>query len=76
MEKIDVDFKAVASKYDNCICSCCRSTGRVVKINMPETLYHDGTRLTTQYEEFWLCDSCREKLIAALKGGSDHEKRG
>lgn len=68
-----VEFKAVASKYADCYCGCCHATGRVVKINMPRTLYHDGRRLTTRYKELWLCDSCREKLVAALKGAVDHE---
>ena len=69
-DKLDVSFEATKSKHDNCACTCCHGIGSVLKIRMPETLYHDGRKLPTKYSNLWICDNCREKLVAALGGGT------
>lgn len=66
MDKLDVAFGSEISKFDNCLCTACHATDRVMKIKMPQTLYHDGKRLTTKYYEWWLCARCRTKLSHAL----------
>ena len=65
-DKLNVAFPCAKSEYDNCVCDCCHGTGRVLKIQLPTTLYYDGKSLTTKYRHFWICDECREKLITAL----------
>jgi len=69
-DKCEVIFKSKKSEYDNCICSACHGTGRVVKIKLPTTLYHNGETLSTKYSEYWLCDNCKTKLINALGGNT------
>ena len=66
MDRLDVTFKAVESRQNNCICDCCHGSGRVLKLRMPRTLYHDGRALTTKYSDLWICNECRIKLMAAL----------
>lgn len=64
-----MEFKATMSKADNCICTACFAKGRVIKLQLPETCYHNGGPLSTKYTNYWLCDECRVKLIRALEGG-------
>ncbi len=66
LDKLEVSFKATTSEFDNCICSACHATERVVKVILPRTLYYDGKNLSTKYDRYWLCESCRIKLINAL----------
>jgi hypothetical protein len=65
-DKLDVTFKTRMSKYDNCICSACHDTSTVMKVSLPNTLFHDGKKLSTRYTEYWLCAKCRTKLTHAL----------
>ena len=68
-ERIDVEFTSKNSEYGNCICTACHGSAFVTKIKMPETLFHDGKRLSTRYSDYWLCPTCKNKLIKALLGG-------
>ena len=61
-----MEFNATISKHDNCICSACYDIGRVIKITLPLILNHDDEVISTPYREYWLCDSCKAKLIKAL----------
>ena len=67
-DKLDVKFTATESEHSNCICTCCHATDKVLKLNIPNTLYYDGKTLSTTYFGFWLCQTCREKLINAILG--------
>lgn len=67
MEFKNVTFKAVKSRYENCFCNGCHDTGRVIKLKLPETLYHDHKNLTTLYRNYWLCQKCADKLRTALE---------
>ena len=66
-DKLDVKFDATESKQSNCICDCCHGTGKVLMLKMPKTLYFDGNSLSTRYREMWICETCRAKLIEALR---------
>lgn len=66
---IEVSFPVKISNADNCMCTACHSIGRVVKLKLPETLYDLTGSLYTQYSEYWICSSCREKLMQALMRG-------
>jgi hypothetical protein len=63
---MDVKFISKMSKYENCSCTACHDVGRVMKVSLPTTLFHDGRNLSTKYKEYWLCCSCRSKLSNAL----------
>lgn len=63
----DVRFPVVPSKQDNCICNACHRAGRVLKIDLPWTLYRDGKNLITRYTGYWLCEICHKKLIDAME---------
>ena len=62
----NVEYKAARSKFDNCLCNGCHGSGYVYKITYPETLFFDGNKLTTKYNEWWLCDDCIKKLAQAV----------
>jgi len=64
--KDNVKFGALRSSYDNCICEGCHRGGYVTMLDLPSTLYHNGRKLSTKYRSYWLCDSCLEKLKAAI----------
>ena len=66
IDKCDVNFESRMSSNNNCFCSACHDTARVMKVVMPETLFHDGKKLSTKYREYWLCAGCRTKLSHAL----------
>lgn len=66
-QSVDVEFVANVSKADNCICNACFGKGQVIKIRLPDTRYHNGTDLETKYTNYWLCRSCRDKLVKALE---------
>lgn len=68
-KELKVSFPAKISCADYCICNACHHLGRVVKLKLPETLYRNG-RLTTEYEAYWICLNCREKLMNALMWGN------
>ena len=61
-----IEFKAVRSKYNNCICNACRENGTVTKVQIPRTAYFDKRNLSTRYIEYWLCDECRDALVTVL----------
>jgi len=65
-DKLDVVFESTMSEYENCFCTACHDTARVMKVNLPQTLYFDGNSLSTKYNEYWLCARCRTKLAHAL----------
>ncbi len=65
-DKLDVKFNATESEQSNCLCNCCHGTGKALKLKIPETLYYNGKGLSTRYRDLWICETCREKLIAAL----------
>ena len=65
-EKLEVQIKSKMSVTDNCFCTCCHDTGKVMKVRLPETKYHNGGKLSTTYTDYWLCAPCRTKLVHAL----------
>ena len=71
---LTVKFSSEVSGADNCMCHACHHIGRVVKLKLPLTMYHDGKRLSTTYSNYWLCFNCREKLIDALMWGDGDGK--
>ena len=64
---LDVYFPAEMSRYSNCICDMCFKTDYVIKMKLPCTRYHNNRALSTKYSETWICESCRDKLVEALK---------
>lgn len=72
-EKLEVQIKSKMSVTDNCFCTACHDTGKVMKVRLPETKYHNGRDLTTKYHEYWLCAPCRTKLVHALDYPEDEE---
>ncbi len=64
--KKDVTFETKMSKQTNCTCDACHDIAKVMKIKLPQTLFHDGKGLSTKYSNYWLCASCRTKLSHAL----------
>ena len=73
-EELKVSFPAKISNTDNCICNACHHIGRVVKLELPETLYDRKGLLKTEYSEYWICFNCREKLMNALMWGEKDGK--
>ena len=68
----DVKFEAKVSRAENCLCTACHKTDRVIKVRLPETLYHDGGfNLSTRYQDYWLCAQCRTNLAHALDWPTD-----
>lgn len=61
-----VKYKAVRSKFNNCVCNGCFKRSYVTKITYPESCYWDGKNVTTRYGEWWLCDDCIENLSHAV----------
>jgi hypothetical protein len=72
-EGLNVEFRSKVSTADNCICNACHNVGKVVKLELPETLYRKGV-LKTEYNEYWICLNCREKLIQVLMWGDKDGK--
>lgn len=73
---VDVNFFALKSQYNNCICSACHNGATVLKLQLPTTLYEppEYKRLKTQYREYWLCGNCLNKLRKAIReswGGNE-----
>lgn len=68
---LTVRFPAEVSTANNCMCDACHNVGKVIKLELPETKYHDGKRLSTEYTNYWLCFNCREKLTNALIWGDE-----
>lgn len=66
MNGLDIDFQPQRIERNNCLCYCCHNTGKVLKIKIPSTLFHNGKTLTTKYREMWLCEKCEEKLRNSL----------
>ena len=62
----NVRFSAKISPSRYCCCDGCHRCARVIKIELPSTLYHDRRNLTTQYYQRWFCRACADKLFAAL----------
>ena len=65
-EKLNVSFISSISTADNCICSACHGEGKVIKLELPTTLYYNGNGLETRYKNYWVCKKCRDKLTHAL----------
>ncbi len=74
-ERLEVRFPAVMSNESNCICSACHGLGQVMKVKLPTTVYRGAKRivLSTAYDNYWLCNDCRRKLVEALLWGYDDE---
>lgn len=66
---LDVTFTASTINKDNCICDCCHGTGRVIQVQIPDTKYFNGRSLSTKYSGLWICKTCADKLVEALRGG-------
>lgn len=73
-EELVVSFPSKVSEADNCICRACHHLGKVVKLALPTTLYHNAKGLSTVYKNYWLCMNCREKLMNALMWGEEDGK--
>ena len=69
-----VKFYAEKSKDNNCLCTGCHNTGRVIKLSLPETLYREPKydKLVTLYSTYWFCKDCLRKLLYTI---SDAERR-
>ena len=67
MDKLDVDFTAFKSNYDNCSCDCCHGLSKVIKLRIPETKYHDGGPLRSKHHNWWMCKECWNKLVKAVE---------
>ena len=69
-----VKFYAEKSKNNNCFCTGCHNTGRVIKLSLPETLYREPKydKLVTLYSTYWFCKDCLRKLLYTI---SDAERR-
>lgn len=67
-EGLQVEFPVEVSIADNCFCNACHGVGRATKIKLPDTRYRGlgMTVLATAYDDYWLCDSCKGKLVEAL----------
>lgn len=76
MEKIIPRFKAEASNSKYCQCDSCREIGTIYRVNVPVTAYWDGRHLTQHDKIFWLCDTCRKRLIYALIHPKEAESNG
>lgn len=61
----EVEFRAKVPETSTCTCAACHNVGRVVKLELPRTLYREGI-LQTEYSEYWLCLNCREAMVQAL----------
>jgi len=72
-ERFDVEFRTKASTSYNCTCTACHGIGRVTKLRLPVTLYHKGRVLITERNGYWLCETCRDKLIQALMDSKEDE---
>ena len=73
-EELKVSFPVKISAADNCICNACHHIGRVIKMELPETLFDRNGILKTEYSEYWICFNCREKLMKALMWGDEDDK--
>ena len=71
----DVNFFALKSQWNNCVCSACHGGAQVLKLKLPKTLYEPPEyKLKTEYREYWLCGDCLNKLRKAIReswGGSE-----
>lgn len=63
---MEIEINGARSPYANCICTCCHNTGEVVMIDIPTTKYDKKGLLKANYDQIWLCDDCRNKLLLAL----------
>ena len=70
-ERRTVLFRSTISTYENCLCDGCHGEGRVIKLEIPNTKYHNGKNLTTKVNQYWLCRDCRNKLVRALEWGDE-----
>lgn len=78
-QKVETDVRTEMSRYGDCVCDMCFDKGYVVKAEIPYVAY-DGTReLYIRYKGLWMCESCRDKLAAAIaipypkaQKGEDH----
>lgn len=62
----NVRFTAQVSASIYCCCDGCHRCTRVIKIELPTTLYHNHRTLSTRYYQRWFCRDCADKLLAAL----------
>jgi hypothetical protein len=65
MDKLDVDFTAFKSNYDNCSCDCCHGLSKVIKLRIPETKYHEGIlkERKKRMEKLKVCALCGKPAI-------------
>lgn len=63
---LEVEVESAVSSASNCLCDFCHRPDYVIKLSIPSTLYHNGYKLTTSYRQMWICESCRDKLRAAI----------
>jgi ribosomal protein L37AE/L43A len=63
---LPVTIRSELRKGNNSHCEFCHRTGRVIKVTLPTTRYHDGRKLSTKYKGVWICESCRDQLRAAI----------
>lgn len=69
---VNAKFSGVVGEK-GCVCDGCHEIGSVLKISCPRTSYLSrfSTILTTQFQEYWLCEKCKGKLLNVLMGISD-----
>lgn len=65
-DKCDVTFKTKMSQHPHYHCDACYDIARVMKVTLQQTRCFDGKTLSAQYSEYWICDTCRTKLVHAL----------
>lgn len=65
-ERKEVTFAAEMSASEHCVCDACHAEAQVLKISLPYSKYYGSDELVTRFREYWLCQSCREKLMKAV----------
>ncbi len=67
--KADVEFVVKDGRSFHCTCSACFAVGKITVLVLPHTYFQCGKNLYTERKEYWLCDDCKKKLLAALQKG-------
>lgn len=64
-QKVETDVRAEMYHYGDCVCDMCFDKGYVVKAEIPYVAY-GGMHLYVRHKGLWMCESCRDKLAAAI----------
>ena len=72
METINVVFESETATK-GCACDACRNIGKVIKLRLPSTRFHDRKSLSTRHYDYWLCPACQQKLHNALDWSKEED---